>query len=254
MLTWWLRELGQKPLRVPPEEPPVEEVVEGGIAPARGIVARGGRVFLAPPGAVAVPDETRVVDVAQQARLDDALVGGLVDRVVEALVADLEEAAASSAPPPACAGSPLRPRPSSSRTGRACPPPGSPTVISACSQRGGARTTASRSSFCEHLLPVVVVAWPAGFPALARTSSALARWAGLMSQRARTSAKAGSVCARRHAALAAEADEAQRAPGPPAHGALERGRRAEGQPGPACPPRPSGSSGVRAPAVPGSGS
>ncbi len=80
-------------MRVLPEETPVDQVVVGGIAPARGIVVGGRGLFLAPPGAVPVPDETRMEDVTQGSRLDDALVGGLVDRVVEALIADLEELA-----------------------------------------------------------------------------------------------------------------------------------------------------------------
>ena len=43
-----------------------------------------------------MPRDARHVDVAEQARLDDAVVGGLVHRVVVALVADLEDAADSS--------------------------------------------------------------------------------------------------------------------------------------------------------------
>src|SRR5438445_1619272 len=77
--------------RVAREEPPVDEVVVVGIAPPGRIVVRGRRLALAPPGPVAVPDDARVVEVAELARLDDALVRGLVDRVVVALVADLQD-------------------------------------------------------------------------------------------------------------------------------------------------------------------
>jgi len=87
-------QLGHEALRVLPVEAPVHEMVEGRIAPARGVEVRRGRLFLAAPGAVPMPHEARVVDLAQAARLDDPLVGGLVDRIVEALVADLEQATA----------------------------------------------------------------------------------------------------------------------------------------------------------------
>src|SRR5439155_2777492 len=77
-------------LRVLPEEAPVEQVVEVGIAPLRRVVVGRGRLPLAPPRAVAVPYDARVIDVAELAGPHDALVGGLVHRVVVPLVADLE--------------------------------------------------------------------------------------------------------------------------------------------------------------------
>jgi hypothetical protein len=86
-------ELGEQAARVFLVEPPVEQVLPGRVAPLGRIVAGRGRIAGAAPVAVAMPGEAREEDVAEHAGFDDALVRRLVDGVVVALVADLEQLA-----------------------------------------------------------------------------------------------------------------------------------------------------------------
>ena len=83
-------ELGHQALRVLPVQPPVEQVIPVGVTPLRGAVVGRRRLALAAPRTVAMPGEPDVIDVAERARLDDAVVGGLVHRARQALIGDLE--------------------------------------------------------------------------------------------------------------------------------------------------------------------
>ena len=84
-------ELGQETAGVAFVEAPVEQMLERGVAPLGRVVIRRGRIAFAAPVAVAMPGDAREVDVAQHTRLDDALEGRLIHRVVVALIADLED-------------------------------------------------------------------------------------------------------------------------------------------------------------------
>src|SRR5215813_10486890 len=67
------------------------------VAPTARIEIGGRDFFLAPPVAVAVPDQASQVNIAQQSLLDDTVVGGLVDRIVVTLISYLDHSLVSSA-------------------------------------------------------------------------------------------------------------------------------------------------------------
>ena len=66
-------------------------MLERRVAPLRRVVVLRRRLALTPPVAVPVPENAREIDVAEESRLDDAVVRGLVHRVVVALIADLQD-------------------------------------------------------------------------------------------------------------------------------------------------------------------
>src|SRR5215207_7498774 len=86
------RQLREQPPRVLAVETPVPQVVPGRISPPGCVEVRHRRLSRPAPVAVAVPHHADVVHVPKKPLLDDAVVGGLIDAVISALITDLENA------------------------------------------------------------------------------------------------------------------------------------------------------------------
>ncbi len=84
-------ELGHQSLGVLPVQPPVEQMIPVRITPLRRIVIGSRRFALAAPRAVAVPGQTDVINVAERAGLENAVVSGLIERARQPLIRNLED-------------------------------------------------------------------------------------------------------------------------------------------------------------------